>query len=248
VIYFCLPVYNEEPTIGITLYKLKEVMEGLRGNFKIVTLDDNSTDNTWEMVKTYEKLLPLTTVRNRENMGLGYCLRKLIQIATDDSKSPERDILITVETDFTSDSSTVPDMVRAIEEGADVVIASGFTKGGEVVNAPFKVRFTTILLHLLLRNLYAIEGVKDYLSMLRAYRMTVLKRLLGKYEDGLLNFRTKAANTELLVHVAGLSNRIAEVPCRQRYDIRDRKTRMKTVEMVANHIRLVSNHWSKREI
>jgi len=90
--------------------------------------------------------------------------------------------------------------------------------------------------------------VKDYLSMLRAYRMTVLRKLLGRYENGMLNFRTKAANTELLIHIAGLSYRISEVPCRQRYDIRDRQTRMKTLELIANHIRLVSKHWSNREI
>jgi glycosyltransferase involved in cell wall biosynthesis len=247
VIYFCLPVFNEEQTIGLTIFKIKEVMEDIRSDFKIIALDDDSTDGTWQTVQTYEKLLPLTTVRNTENMGLGYCLGRFVQIVTDDSRYPESDIMITLESDFTSDANCIPSLVRAIEEGSDVVIASGFTKAGEVVDAPFKVKFTTVLLHLLLRNLYAIDGVRDYLSILRAYRVAVLRRLQAKYENDMLNFKTRAANTELLVRLSGLSRQITEVPCRQRYDIRKRKTRMRTAEMVKNHILLISQHWGNRE-
>lgn len=247
VVYFGVPVYNEEQTIGLTLYKLKEIMEGVRRDFRIIALDDYSSDGTWERIQRYQKLLPLMAIRNDRNMGLGYCLRTIIQKVADESKFPDRDILVTVESDFTNDASTVPSMVRAIEEGMDVVIGSGLVKQGEVRAAPFKVRFTTALLHLMLRNLYAIEGVRDYLSMLRAYRIAVLKRLSGQFENGMLNFRTKAANTELLIRLSGLSRYITEVPCTQRYDIRSRPSRMRLVEMVSNHMRLITQHWSYRE-
>jgi dolichol-phosphate mannosyltransferase len=247
VIYYCLPTYNEEQTIGLTLYKIKEVMEGINKNFKVITLDDLSTDNTWDTIQTYGKLLPITPIRNERRMGLGYCLKRLIQVVTDDSKYPGRDIMITVEADFTSDPGAVPVMIRSIEEGNDVVIASGFAKGGEVREAPTRVKLASTFLHFLLRNLYAIDDIRDYLSMFRAYRVTAIKDLELKLEDDTLDFKTKTANTELLIRLSGRSYRISEVPCVQRYDVRERQSRMKPMEMMKSHIRLVSQHWSKRE-
>jgi dolichol-phosphate mannosyltransferase len=248
VIYYCLPAYNEEQTIGLTLYKIKEVMEDINKNFKIIALDDRSTDNTWETIQTYGKLLPITPIRNDQRRGLGYCLKRLIQVVTDDSKYPGRDIMITIEADFTYDPSAVSAMIRSIEEGYDVVIASGFMRGGEVRGAPARVRVAITFLHFLLRNLYAIDHVGDYLSMFRAYRVTAIKNLSLKPDDATLDFMTKAANTELLVRLSGLSYKISEVPCVQRYDIRERQSRMKPMEMITNHIRLVAQHWSKREV
>ena len=247
MLYFCVPAYNEEQTIGITLYKLKEVMEDVRRDYKILVMDDKSDDGTWEALKTYEKVLPLRAFQNEKNMGLGHCLRKFIEVVTAESQFPERDILITVESDYTSDTNAVPSMVRAIEEGMDVVIASGDVKGGEVKDAPFKVKFTTSVLHLLLRNLYAIEGVRDYLSMLRAYRVAVLKKLMKADVDRMFLFRSKAANTELLVGLSILSPHIAEVPCTQRYDVRSRESRVKMPELLVHHVRLVTRHWGDRE-
>jgi glycosyltransferase involved in cell wall biosynthesis len=222
-------------------------MEGIRKNFKIIALDDGSTDGTWETVQTYEKLLPITPVRNETNKGLGYSLKKLIKIVTDDSKYPERDLVITLESDFTSDAGTIPSMVKVVEEGSDVVIASGFTKGGQVRGAPLKIRLSASILHMFLRNLYAIEGVRDYLSMLRAYRVTVLKKLALKPEDDRLDYRTKAANTELLVRLSGLACRITEIPSVQRYDIRKRESRVRPIQLLSNHIRLIAQYWSQRE-
>jgi len=223
-------------------------MEGINKNFKIIVLDDLSSDKTWDTIQTYGKLLPITPIRNEKRMGLGYCLKRLIQVVTDDSKYPGRDIMITVEADFTYDPIAVPDMIRSIEEGYDVVIGSGFAKGGEVRGAPTGIKLTTAFLHFLLRNLYAIDDIKDYLSMFRAYRVTAIKNLALKPEDKTLDFRTKTANTELLVRLSGPSCRISEVPCVQRYDIRERQTRIKPMEMMTSHIRLVSQHWSKREV
>jgi len=248
VIYYCLPAFNEEQTIGLTLYKIKEVMEDINKNFKIITLDDGSTDNTWETIKTYGKLLPITPIRNETRKGIGYCLKRLIQMVTDDSKYPGRDIMVTIEADFTYDPSAISAMIRSIEEGYDVVVASGYIKGGEVRDAPTRVRLATTFLHFLLRNLYAIDHIGDYMSMFRAYRVTAIKNLSLKLDDNALDFMTKAANTELLVRLSGLSYRISEVPCIQRYDIRERQSRMKPMEMIANHIRLVAQHWSKREV
>jgi glycosyltransferase involved in cell wall biosynthesis len=242
-----LPAYNEEQTIGITLYKVKEVMEDVRRDYKILAMDDQSEDGTWEVLKTYERVLPMRALRNERNMGLGFCLRKFIEIVTAESQFPERDILITVESDYTSDMNAVPSMVRAIEEGIDVVIASGGVKGGNVKDAPFKVKFSTSLLHLLLRNLYGIHGVKDYLSMLRAYRVSLLKKASKAERDAAVFFRTKAANTELLVSLSAHSPQIAEVPCTQRYDVRSRESRVKLVELLVHHVRLIARHWGDRE-
>ncbi len=247
MIYFCVPVYNEEATVGISLYKIKEIMEDIKRDYRIFVIDDGSDDGSWELLRNYEKLLPLRAIRNEERKGLGYCLERFIEMSVMDSRIPDRDILVVVESDFTGGLNVIQEMVRGIEGGMDVVIASGLARGGEVVGAPFKVRFTKTLLHLLLRNLYGIGSVHDYLSMTRAYRITVLQRLLGKKSGAVGTFETKAANTELLVRLSRITNRISEIPCTQRYDIRTRKSRMNLFRLMVTHIRLVMHHWSDRE-
>jgi glycosyltransferase involved in cell wall biosynthesis len=247
VIYFCVPAYNEEATVGICIYKIKEVMEDIKRDYRVFVIDDGSDDGSWELLRNYEKLLPLRVVRNPERKGLGYCLEKFIEMSVGESRIPDRDIMIVIESDFTGGLNVIHEMVRGIEGGMDVMIASGLARGGEVVGAPFTVGFTKSLLHLLLRNLYGIEGVRDYLSMTRAYRVTVLKRFLGGKAGAIGTLETSAANTELLIRLSRITHRISEIPCTQRYDIRTRKSRMSLVPLFVNHIRLVMHHWSDRE-
>jgi hypothetical protein len=89
--------------------------------------------------------------------------------------------------------------------------------------------------------------VKDYLSMLRAYRVSLLKKAMKPERDAAVYFKSKAANTELLVSLSAYSPHIAEVPCTQRYDVRSRESRVKMAELLVHHVRLIAHHWGDRE-
>ncbi|MGH7563868.1 MAG: glycosyltransferase, partial [Gemmatimonadota bacterium] len=53
MIYFLVPVYDEEGTIGLVLYKLRQVMEKARQEYLVIVLDDGSEDSTAKVVEAY---------------------------------------------------------------------------------------------------------------------------------------------------------------------------------------------------
>ena len=82
---------NKEVTIIVPCYNVakyvKKSIESLLNqtlkNIKIITIDDCSTDNTYEILKEIEKDNKdiLTVVKNEENMGLAATRNKGIKLA-----------------------------------------------------------------------------------------------------------------------------------------------------------------------
>jgi cellulose synthase/poly-beta-1,6-N-acetylglucosamine synthase-like glycosyltransferase len=46
VIYFCIPAHNEEQTVGVVLWKIRQVMLDFPRDYQILVADDASTDST----------------------------------------------------------------------------------------------------------------------------------------------------------------------------------------------------------
>ncbi len=46
-----IPVYNSEKTLDELVNRIFEVMEAITENFEIISVDDCSSDNSWEKLK-----------------------------------------------------------------------------------------------------------------------------------------------------------------------------------------------------
>ncbi len=246
MIYFCLPAYNESATVGLTLYKIGEVMKEVHREYELIALNDGSTDDTLEVINSYTQILPLNVIHIEANQGFGPSLRSLLREVAGRSIFPERDIVVTMEADFSQNPSVVPDMVKQIEGGADVVIASSFARGSSMTDSTFTFRVLNSMLYILMRNLYGIVGVRDYVSSFRAYRVSVIKKTLDRFEDGVITFTGRPANTELLLNVNHLKPRIVEVPLQVRYDIRKRKSRVRPHKLWWEYVRMITRLWLDR--
>lgn len=238
MVYFLIPAYGEESTIGLLLYKIRDVMNDVRRSYMAIVLDDGSGDDTAGAAERYQRFLPVKVLRHAENRGLGPTLDRLLREAVRLSRYPERDIAIVIEGDFSYSPDCVSDMVRQIEAGADVVIGSRRHPESDQETLPFSRKAGERIVSGVLRAVMPLPGVTDYSSTLRAYRVGTLKRAVGVYQEGLITSRDLEANVELLLHLGRFHPTFSEVPIRCRYDIRSRASRHRWGQAVRGQLSL----------
>ncbi len=227
MVCFLIPAWNEADTLGLVLWKIREVMKDVRREYAVVVLDDGSTDGTGDVAEAYRRHLPVRILRHAENRGLGPSLDRLVREASRLSQYPERDIAITLEADFTWSPDAVPAMVREIEAGADIVIGTRAGARDPREDMPrgraLRARFVSSVLRAVMPR----PGVTDYTSTFRAYRIGTLKRAISTYQERLITTREESANVELLLRLGRFHPTFAEVPARLRFDVRPRPSRQR---------------------
>ena len=238
MVYFLIPAYEEEGTLGLLLYKIRQVMREIRRDYLVVVLDDGSRDGTAQVVEQYRRFLPVKLLRHAENRGFGPSLDRLVREAARLSRYPERDIAILIEADFTNSPDAVPDMVREIEAGADVVIGSRTHHDSLVDDLPGPKRLGSRIVATVLRAVMPLPKVSDYTSTFQGFRIGTLKRALDTHQEGLITSRSCAASVELLLRLGRLHPTFAEVPVRCRYDIRPRPSRYHWMRTVREQLSL----------
>src|SRR5690606_28958734 len=135
-------------------------------------LDDASSDQTQDVLAPYLRVLPLTVLRNDERLGYAASVERLIREAVGRASHPRRDVVVTLQGDFSEPPEEIPTLVKRVEGGADVVEASIETSPPP----PRLVRWTRRALPWILRRAHLPEGVRDPVTGYRAYRVAVLKK------------------------------------------------------------------------
>ncbi len=223
MIYICIPALNEAPTVGVLLWRVRQVMTEFRRDFHLIVLDDGSTDATAEVLAPYEKVLPLTLLRNERTGGYAAALERLLREAVARSTHPKRDIAVVMQADFTEPPEEIPALVRKLEGGADVV---GSAVAGVDAELPRGLRWSRRGLPWLLGRKRLPKEGGDPMSGFRAYRVHVVKRALQEREGApLLTRQGWAANAELLMAVAPHTRRADRAEVQLRYTRRERETR-----------------------
>jgi glycosyltransferase involved in cell wall biosynthesis len=225
MLYICIPAFNEAPTIGLLLWRIRKVFEEYSREYEILVLDDGSTDATAETLKPYTEVLPLTILHNEERKGYGAALDTLVRAAVKRTRYPRRDALILMQGDFTDQPEHIPELVKRFEGGADVVVAEQSTHSKR---APAAVRRLRRVAPWVLRPFVKVPGVRDPLGTFRLFRIAVLRDLLKEAGEAPIAQRAGwAANVEVLVKAARCARRVETVELDARYDLRPRATRVR---------------------
>jgi glycosyltransferase involved in cell wall biosynthesis len=228
VIYITIPVHNEGSTIGVLLWKIRNVMGEFGRDYELLVLDDASTDATPEALQRYRRALPLRVFRSDERLGYSAALERLLRTAVDRAPYPKRDAIVTLQGDFTEHPRDLVPLVKTLEGGADVV-AGSFGQGGGGI--PFSVRIARWAAPRILGSSLSSCPVSDPFCGYRIYRVIVLKKAIRDLGDApLVRHLGWAANVGLLEMAVHHARRIEEVSLGLRYDVRTRKTRFSPLQ------------------
>jgi uncharacterized protein DUF3108/glycosyl transferase family 2 len=222
MIYVCVPVHNEARTVGLVLWKVRQVFTAFEREYQIIACDDASTDGSADVLTSYARVLPLTVIQHRSRQGYAKSLEELLRLALQRTDRPKRDCAITLHADFVHAPEAMEEMVKRVESGADLVVAEQYREQG---TRSWPERWARQWAPRLLR---VGGGVKDSISGFLALRLIVLRQATRGNDGGdarLLTSDGWAANAELLARLGAHARRIEVVSSAARYDLKQRPSR-----------------------
>lgn len=228
MLYICIPTFDEAPTVGVLLWRIRKVFQDYAREYEILVYDDASTDATREILAPYTKALPLTVLGGRARVGYARAVDALLREASQRTRYPRRDAVILLQADFTDQPEGIPELVKRFEGGADVVVAERVVPDG----APEEIRKLHRLVGWLprvwpIRRAVTVPGVQDPFGSFRLLRITVVRDLLKAAGDGPVTDAAGSwqANLEVLQAAAAQARRVEQVALPLRFDVRQRGTR-----------------------
>lgn len=203
MIYVCTHANNNASTVGLLLWKVRRVFTAFPREYHLLVADDGSSDATREVLDLYQRVLPVTVLRSETARGYAAYLDLLLRDALRRTDRPKRDCAITIRPDFSVRADALPDFVRRIESGADLVV-------GESVDGDRSLarRFVRRRAGWLLRPGVRVPGVRDFVSGCFAVRLSTLRACL-RTRDSLLDTDGWSANAELIARTAAEARQIS---------------------------------------
>jgi dolichol-phosphate mannosyltransferase len=117
-----LPTYNERDNILLLLDELGHVLPDLP--FEAIIVDDDSPDGTWRAVEDYARTRPHVRLLRRIGVrGLTSALAEGIKLA-------RGRLVMWMDVDLSMPPAKIPELLRALEQGADVAVGSRYVPGG----------------------------------------------------------------------------------------------------------------------
>lgn len=238
MVIFIIPVYNEEENISKLLYKTSDKMKEMNLNYKIVVINDGSTDNTEKMVEMLKDKIPVEVYSHYPNRGVGEAFRVGFRKALELSK--DGDIIVTKEADNTSDLSILDELISKIDEGYDLTLASCYAREGAVVGTtPFRLILSKGA-NTLLKLLIPVKNINTYSSFYRAYNSAALKEIYGIYGDRLLEEDGFECMVELLIKFSRNGKfKITEVPMVLDGSRRAGKSKMRVLKTAKGFLKVI---------
>ncbi len=120
-----LPTYNEIENIQDVLERVRAALP----DADILVIDDGSPDGTADRAeKLGEVLGGIDVLRRASKSGLGSAYRAGFRVGL----ARGYDVMIEMDADLSHDPAALPELVAAVERGADLAIGSRYVPGGSI--------------------------------------------------------------------------------------------------------------------
>ena len=198
-----VPAYNEEDRIGPTLERLNEYLSCQKYTWKVVVVNDGSTDSTVQIVSDFASSHPnFELIDSEPNHGKGFVVRKGMT-------EVEAEWLLFSDADLAAPIEEVEKLFPAVEKGAPIAIGSRPLKESDLeVRQPWYREIAGRAFNLMVQ-LFAVRGIKDTQCGFKLFRQDVSRDVFSRSKLDGYGF-----DFEALMIARDLGYEIAEVAIR----------------------------------
>lgn len=204
-----IPVtYNEKGNIERLIAILEEEVFPKIKNHQmyILVADDNSPDGTGIEVKKLMKKWKNLHLSTGEKKGLGAAYIRGMTYAVEKLGA---DVMFEIDADLQHDPHKIPQFLKKIDEGYDMVIGNRYSNGGSIPpNWPFMRKIFSTVGNLFVRTVFTKFYIHDWTGGFRALK----KEVFLKEKPELSNYRGYIFQISFLHKVVRDGFKIAEVP------------------------------------
>jgi dolichol-phosphate mannosyltransferase len=120
------PTYNEAENVSRLIDEVEKALQST--DYEVLISDDDSPDRTWALVEEIGRRNPrVRSLRRTSNRGLGPSV-------VDGFGSATGDAVACIDADLQHDPTILPQMLKELESGADLVVATRYMPGGGTAN------------------------------------------------------------------------------------------------------------------
>ncbi|MCL6753584.1 glycosyltransferase [Nostoc sp. CCCryo 231-06] len=122
-----IPTYKERDNIKNVVSILSQLLdESIPGKYELIVVDDDSPDRTWEIAQSLTTEYPqLRVMRRQQERGLSSAVIRGWQVATGS-------VLGVIDGDLQHPPEVLTQLLRSVDQGADLAVASRHVDGGGV--------------------------------------------------------------------------------------------------------------------
>ena len=194
-----VPVCNEVSKLNFCVTKVKGVLQNLGVSFEIVVSEDGSTDGTDKIA--YELSHKDSAVKHLHSdvrLGRGKAIKRAFEAA-------EGDIVVYTDVDLSTDLRHLIDLIKTIENGADVTTGSRLLKES-VVKRPLHREITSRIYNWMIRLMFK-SPIHDHQCGFKAFRKATATTPLNKVKD-----KHWFWDTELIIRAVRQGCSVVEMP------------------------------------
>lgn len=174
-----IPTYDEKGNIERAIEKLEEVFKSIPSDTydpHILVVDDSSPDGTANEVRgMMKKFHNVHLLVNKKKMGLGGAYLSGMKYA---KEQLDPDIYFEFDADLSHDPELIPQFLKKIEEGCDLVLGSRYIPGGAIPsNWGLKRKFYSVVGNFIIMTVLSDFRVRDWTTGYRALTKEVYEKI-----------------------------------------------------------------------
>jgi dolichol-phosphate mannosyltransferase len=190
-----IPTYNESENIMNLIHCIRKYTEDLFPS-EVIIVDDNSPDKTGRIVKEYADNLHNQNIYQQQYSVKGQQHRQhsfpvrvicrqskegLVPALLDGVKNSIGNYVVILDADFSHPPNVIVDMVNELRKSQyDIVSASRYLKGGQIIGWPLRRRAVSKSATLLARTILGLNHITDPMSGFFACKRDIVSDIMFK--------------------------------------------------------------------